>query len=234
MSESSSSPADLLMMLEGPEGPLGESLSKINPTDQLAKEFQPGKFFEVKSFELDFTVSDSSQGGAANKTASRTGKQPNVIVNVAPPSAPGGAHGRGGGGGGVGSSQEFSGWLSTGMTDTLALKVQACKVTRMIDMASPWLFKMCTQKKTFPWARIVARRSGGDVRGTLTFFKLEFKKVILSGLNWAYEDAQVTEQLEFYYRELKVQYAEQTMTGRHESAKSAQWQWTQALSDSGE
>jgi type VI protein secretion system component Hcp len=232
MSDSQSSPSDLLMMLVSPSGSLGEAQTHINPSDQLATELKPGKFFELKSFELEFSLSDSAHGGT-NKTANRTGNRPTVVVNVAQ-GAPGSPHGggRSGGVGGGGSSQEFSGWLSTGMTDTLALKVQACKVTRLIDVATPWLFNMCTRKRTFSKGIIVARRSGGDTKGPLTFFRLEFEQVILSSLNWAYEDAIVTEQLEFYYRKLTTQYAKQTPSGRHENVKTGQWEWSQDLASS--
>ncbi|MBV9755644.1 MAG: type VI secretion system tube protein Hcp [Alphaproteobacteria bacterium] len=232
MADDNQSPTDLLMMFVSPGGSMGESLTHLNPSDQLASDFKPGKFFELKSFELDFDLSDSAQGGGSSKSGGRTGKTPTVIVNV-PQGGQGSGHGAGGGGGGAGGSgQEFSGWLSTGMTDTLALKVKACKVTRLIDMASPWLFNMCTRKRTMSKAIIVARRSGGDSRGPLTFFKLEFEQVILSSLNWAFEDAMVTEQLEFFYRKLTAQYAKQTASGRHENVKTGQWEWSQELASS--
>lgn len=237
----SQSHGDLLMMFVGPSGNIdGESLTRFNdaegnPTpDRLTRDFRKGKFFQIKTFELEFEVNDSTGSGGSGGSGGTTKKgAPVVQVHVHPTTGGSGAGGGGSGGGGGGSSQPFSGWLSTGMNSTLKLQVNACKVTRFVDIASPKLFQLATGTKTFKQAVIVARRSGGMLSGPVGFFRLEFgdrsdptKGVVINNLSWEYDDGMVTEQLSFYYRKLMVYYVPQTMAGQASVESTGSWEWS--------
>ncbi len=210
MSESRST-TDLLMRLviereTGPfkSGPVaGGSALQLAPGDPLLTGFTPGQFIEISDFDMELTLRDetSKSGGA-----SPAGNGPNAQANEK-------------------LRGSFSRWRAAKGEDYKMIYPSETDIftfTHEVDRASLVLLGMCCLGGTFDSATIVKRRNIGGSRLNRSFLRIDFKKVLVVGVDWD-DGVVVKEKCKFVCRRLEMTYHMQTQDGSMIGAAQATW-----------
>lgn len=128
------------------------------------------------------------------------------------------------------STDQFSRWRSATDEDYKKLKFpiefDEFSFSRVIDGASPAFFSACCNQESFRSATLVRRIAtgtrGGAQRQAAGFLRLEFKDVLLTGINW--DDGElVTESVTFICKALRVRYRQQTADAGLKKETEAVW-----------
>nr|WP_321455755.1 type VI secretion system tube protein Hcp [uncultured Cohaesibacter sp.] len=96
--------------------------------------------------------------------------------------------------------------------------------TKYVDKATHNLIKCCMSGKHIANAKLVVRKAGGDT--PVEFLKIEMKEIIVSSYNTGGASDgldRVEEHVTFNFREVKVEYTEQTADGAAGASSSAGW-----------
>lgn len=206
MSDSRST-TDLLMRLviereTGPfkSGPVaGESTLALTPGDTLVSDFTPGQFFEIDDFDMEITLRDET-----SKSASSLG--PNAQSNDR-------------------LKGSFSRWRSSKGEDYKMVypsETDVFSFSRAMDRASLVLLGMCCLGGTFDSASVVKRRSVGASDLSRSFLRIDFKKVLIVGVDWD-DGAVVKEKCKFICRRMAITYHMQKADGSMIGAAQATW-----------
>jgi type VI protein secretion system component Hcp len=81
-----------------------------------------------------------------------------------------------------------------------------------MDRASPLLFQMCCDSKSFTSATLVKRKAAGSDLSGHGFLRFEFTDVLVIGVDWDSGDV-VKEKCKFICRGMTVKYRPQTLNG---------------------
>jgi type VI protein secretion system component Hcp len=114
----------------------------------------------------------------------------------------------------------FARWRSATQQDYKSiyypLEFDRFSFDRIIDCASPIFFQSCCTSQTFDSAALVKRVSPGDEGGVsrpaVGFLRIDFTKVLVTGINWDDGDM-VKERCEFICQGMKITYRRQTAGG---------------------
>ncbi len=97
------------------------------------------------------------------------------------------------------------------------------KITRKIDKATPLLFQMACQGKTFKNVSLGFRKAAGIDASGLFFLRFDFAFVAIKTLNWSHGDDSPTEDLELEYGALGIVYGLQNQDGTIEPQSPRGW-----------
>jgi type VI protein secretion system component Hcp len=213
MSDSRST-TDLLMRLviereTGPfkSGPVaGESTLALSPGDTLVSDFTPGQFFEIDDFDMEITLrDDTSKSGSSSPSSNGPNAQSNEKLKGS-----------------------FSRWRSAKDDEYKKIlypsDTDIFSFTRAMDRASLVLMGMCCLGGTFDSASVVKRRSIGTSKLSRSFLRIDFKKVLVVGVDWD-DGAVIKEKCKFICRRLQITYHMQKADGS--MIGSAQGTWSQ-------
>jgi type VI protein secretion system component Hcp len=178
----------------------------VSPDDTLMWDFlkntgydRYSDFFEVSNFDMSLSLVGDDQGGSANgHTARQSPHQNNASA-----------------------TQPFGRWRSATNQEIRAgipypLDFDRFSFERVIDRASPIFFQSCCTSQTFDSAVLVKRLAQGDPsedeRPSMAYLRIEFKKVLITGINWDDGDV-VKEKCDFICQSMKMTYLKQNMSG---------------------
>jgi type VI protein secretion system component Hcp len=155
-------------------------------------------FFEVGNFQMGLSLKEDDQGSGA--LSQKTDKSAQQAKDPA--------------------AGQFARWRSAtddeAKTILYPLEFDKFSFNRTIDAASPVFFSCCCSSTTFDKAVLVKRLSqghhGGVARPAVGFLRIEFVKVLITGINWN-DGEVVTEQCEFICQELKIRYRQRKADG---------------------
>lgn len=102
--------------------------------------------------------------------------------------------------------------------------MQPVSYTRVLDSASPLLFKALTECTTLASITIVKRKGAGAATSGLGYLRLDFSDVLMTSLNWKDSEHVVVETGTFIYRKLTINYLVQKPDGTLIPGSSANWQ----------
>jgi type VI protein secretion system component Hcp len=207
--------SDLVMLFTDKSGgPVwAESTLDVAKADPMMKGFNPiteyddySNFFEVTSFNFSVALRPNDQGVGSLSQASQG---PSSVAPAA--------------------QDQFSRWRSAKADEykkiLFPLEFDTFSFSRVIDGASPVFFNACCNQESFKTAALVKRVAVGDgdsVRHTLGFLRLDFRDVLLTGVNWDDGDM-VTESCTFICKAMRVRYRAQMAQGSLEQATEANW-----------
>lgn len=167
-------------------------------------------FFEVDSFTMSMSLDgDDKSTGTLQQSTSR----PNS--NNANP-----------------ASGQFARWRSATNSEYkdihYPLTFDKFTFERVIDHASPIFFQCCCTSKTFDSAVLVKRVSqgqvGGTVRPALGYVRIEFTKVLITGIGWDDGDV-VKESCEFICQKMRINYRKQKSQGTVDTGAGLSMSW---------
>lgn len=177
----------------------------VAPGDTLMKEFLKNttydcysNFFEVSTFNMGMSLKEGDEStNTINQPQRQNGLQPKNPT-----------------------TGQYASWRNASQSEYKSiyfpLEFDKFSFERIIDSASPIFFECCCTSKTFDSATLVKRLSQGDVGGvyrpSLAYLKIEFTKVLITGINWDDGDL-VKEQCEFICQGMTVTYRRQTADG---------------------
>jgi type VI protein secretion system component Hcp len=211
MSDSRST-TDLLMRLviereTGPfkSGPVaGESTLALGPGDTLVSDFTPGQFFEIDDFDMEITLRDETS--KSGSSSSPLGNGPNAQSTEK-------------------LKGTFARWRSNKGEDYKMIYPSDADVfsfSRAMDRASLVLLGMCCLGGTFDSASVVKRRSIGTSEVARSFLRIDFKKVLVVGVDWD-DGAVIKEKCKFVCRSIKITYHMQKPDGSMIGAAQGTW-----------
>ncbi len=212
------SKSDLLMKFTGPAGDLAASgQAAIDRNDPMLEGFQPGKYFELDTFDFSVELNDFESDDKGTSAPSRK-----WVVGG-----------------------KFANWRTPrddGKPPQIAYPVEMDEFsfTRLIDEASPIIFQNCANSVGFKQAVLVKRRPayagtlstgrGGThvVSGLRGFLRIEFTEILITGLSWD-DGEMVKEKCKFMCRSMFVRYSPQTSSGVLTTAAETTAQWKQSM-----
>ncbi len=185
---------DLLMkFVKGSDAIDAECQTTVDSKDDLLHDFKTGKFFEIDEFNFGVGLEDDNSASEKRNPA-------------------GASHSH---------RTRFSNWLR-GETKSYPVDLEPFTFSRQMDQASPLLFEMCCDSKSFASATLIKRKAAGsDVSGR-AFLRIDFKDVLVIGVDWDSGDV-VKEKCKFICRGVKVQYKPQTADGTLGAAVPGNW-----------
>ena len=184
-------------------GMAGDSQSKVDKSDELTKDFTPGKFVEIDDF--DFGVSlidrdsadddreDDGDGGTGN--SGRKGKKAKDGKFVK-------------------FTQGAS--LTAGPGQPIyPVTFDEVSITRQMDSASPLLLQSCFNTRSLNQVTVVKRKVAGSgaTLGRIPYLRIDFDDVLITDLSWDVNDQVMKEKLKFVYRTVTVKYRPQNNDG---------------------
>ncbi len=172
-----------------------ESMLDVPPSDRLMKDFRPAadakkysNFFEVSSFDMGLALKEADNPVANGKEAAPAKKT------------------------------AFARWRSAAPNEYKSifypLEFESFSFSRIVDAASPIFFQACCTSQSFDSAVLVKRLSqgGGKDRPTMAYLRIEFTKVLITGLSW--DDGElVKEKCDFICQGMKLTYKQQGADG---------------------
>ncbi len=172
-------------------------------------------FFEVGNFRMGLSLKEDDQGsGVLSRQAQLPGQSPKSPAAGA-----------------------FARWRSATADEAknilYPLEFDKFCFDRAIDAASPVFFGCCCTSTTFDKAILVKRapqgHQGGEANPSLAFLRIEFTKVLITGIAWADGDV-VAEQCEFICQEMKIRYRQQKPDGSMGAEMPVHWPTARSLS----
>ncbi len=126
-----------------------------------------------------------------------------------------------------GASKSFARWraVKAGQEELKVpyrCKPSAFSVTRLIDDASPTLFKHCATREKLTGAILIKRGLSNSDLGALTFLRMEFAGVMITSIEWSNGDV-VKETCRFTFRDLAIKYVKRKSDGTTDSTWSCEW-----------
>ncbi len=211
---------DLLMMFVGPKGPVeADCLVEVSPGDDLTRDFKQGHYFELQDFDFSVGLEDTDAKALAAKNAQQGKTPPTTHAAKSKKDA------KGKDGDEEKTKANFSQWRYPDPTKSGAkypLDLQPFSFTRSMDRASTTFFQNCCDAKVFKSATLVKRTIVGGTGGMKAFLRIEFKDVLIIGLDW--DDGEVVkEQCKFITRGVKVYYKFQSAEGALSAVKPGFW-----------
>jgi type VI protein secretion system component Hcp len=191
---------DLLMkFVKGSDAIDAESQTTVDSKDGFLSDFKTGKFFEVDEFNFGVGLEDDDTGDKRPAGgASGHERMPHA------------------------SRTRFNSWLR-GETKAYPVDLEPFSFTRQMDQASPLLFEMCCNSKSFTSATLIKRKAAGTDTSGHAFLRIDFKDVLVIGVDWDSGDV-VKEKCKFICRGVKVQYKPQTSDGSLGAAVPGTWE----------
>ena len=216
---------DVLMRISVTGGSLAmeaESLADFAPLDEadpMVSDFKTGHFCELREFDFSAGAENSM-----NKTAAATAK----TAQPAPAKEPQrkvGAHV-----GQVMAKLEERAGIERGFRDRIERRergdfvdMREVSYTRILDSASPLLFKALTDCTTLKTITVVKRKAAGATVSGLGYLRLDFEDVLLTQLDWKDSEHIMVESGTFIYRKLTIKYLSQKADGSLIPGSSATW-----------
>ena len=169
--------------------------------DSLSQDFKPDKYFEVEAFDFDLELKDDE--GDRYKP-----------VPTTPTEAPGG-------------SKSFARWraVKPGQDEVKVpyrCKPSAFSITRLIDDASPTLFKHCAMREKLAGGVLIKRGLANSGLGALTFLRMEFVDVMITSIEWS-DGEVVKEKCRFTFRDLAIKYVRRKPDGAPDTTWPCEW-----------
>lgn len=166
--------------------------------DILGLGFKAGQFCELTSF--DFSVGfASSLGDDDDDDEGEDGSAPDAKPS-APPKV----------------KQAKSG--PTEFSD-----IQPVGFTRLMDTMSTLLFKAMTECETLDLISVVKRKAAGSSNSGECYLRLDFDKVLVTGLTWRDSGDWVMESGSFIYRAVTIKYRPQLPNGTLGAVNAQKW-----------
>jgi type VI protein secretion system component Hcp len=191
----------------------GESQADVATDDTLMTDFVPGKFSDIEDFSLGMDLDEKT---SAPLTLSPGPSVPPGARSLAPPIPPTSAHSR----------TRFAQWLD-GMKakDAYAVNFEPFSFTKQFDKASPTLFEMCCNSKSFGSISLVKRKLiGANDRevDTYAYVRINFVDALIIGLDWDVGES-VKEKCKFIARRVMIKYRQQLPDGTLGAQIPGEW-----------
>jgi type VI protein secretion system component Hcp len=191
---------DLLMkFVKGSDAIDAESQTSVDSSDGFLNDFKTGKFFEIDEFSFGVGLEDDDTAGAKRAAGGAPGQDRT-------------SHG---------SRTRFSNWLS-GEAKAYPVDLEPFSFSRQMDQASPLLFEMCCNSRSFSSATLIKRKAAASNVSGHAFLRIDFTDVLVIGVDWDSGDV-VKEKCKFICRGVKVQYKPQTSDGSLGAAVPGTW-----------
>jgi type VI secretion system secreted protein Hcp len=115
--------------------------------------------------------------------------------------------------------------------EAVRAKFEAFTVTKMMDLASPKLYKACSTGTRFPAAMLALRKPGGEY---LLYIQFIFRDVAVTGITWdgGEGDKLPQETLTFTFKAMGLQYIKQAPRGQMGDRPPQEWRWSTATNSS--
>jgi type VI protein secretion system component Hcp len=178
-----------------------ECETTVDPKDDLLTGFKAGKFFEVDEFNFGVGLEDDDSAG--EKSGAKLGEKLNPALGAHAPRT------------------RFTNWLR-GETKKYPVDLEPFTFSRQMDQASPVLFEMCCNSKSFASATLIKRKAAGTDASGRAFLRIDFEDVLVIGVDWDSGDV-VKEKCKFICRGVKVQYKPQMPDGMLGAAVPGNW-----------
>ena len=217
---------DVLMRVSVTGGSLAmeaESMADFAPldgADTMVSDFKTGYFCELREFDFSAGAENSMSKTAAAtaKTAqpapAKEGEQRKVGAHVAQ----------------VMAKLEERAAIERGFRDRIERRergdfvdMREVSYTRIMDSASPLLFKALTDCTTLKTISVVKRKAAGTTVSGLGYLRLDFEDVLLTQLDWKDSEHIMLESGTFIYRKLTIKYLSQKADGSLIPGSSATW-----------
>ena len=218
---------DVLMRVSVTGGSLAmeaESLADFAPLDEadpMVSDFKTGHFCELREFDFSAGAENSM-----NKTAAATAK----TAQPAPAAAAGAQRKTGAHVAQVMAKLEERAAIERGFRDRIERRergdfvdMREVSYTRIMDSASPLLFKALTDCTTLKTITVVKRKAAGATVSGLGYLRLDFEDVLLTQLDWKDSEHIMVESGTFIYRKLTIKYLSQKADGSLIPGSSATW-----------
>ena len=103
-------------------------------------------------------------------------------------------------------------------------------VTKMVDIATPSLFKTLCIGGHYKTLTLWVRKSGGDQNTAgAPYLQWKFAMAFVQDVTWAHDDAGPTETVNFVYGAIKFTYKQQMTTGAIGASGNPETQWSQVM-----
>lgn len=165
--------------------------------DTLAAGFNTGSVFEVNDFSFNLGKSGSTASGA--DTAGLSSEEIALMLEQNR------------------QRQEAE------ENPSLVVEVEPVSFTRWMDSASPALLQCMVDRKTLSSISIIKRKAAGTAQAGRTYFRVDFIKVLLIGLDWDDEDNLVTEKCTFICRRVDMKFRSQKADGTFGPTVPGSW-----------
>jgi type VI secretion system Hcp family effector len=191
----------------------GESQADVANDDTLMTDFVPGKFSDIEDFSLGMDLDEKT---SAPVIVSPSSSGPPAARSLAPAALSTTGHSR----------TRFAQWLD-GMKakDAYAVNFEPFSFTKQFDKASPTLFEMCCNSKSFGSISLVKRKligtSDREVE-TYAYVRINFVDALIVGLDWDVGEA-VKEKCKFIARRVMIKYRQQLTDGTLGAQIPGEW-----------
>lgn len=180
----------------------GELQADVATDDALMTDFQPGKFSDIDDFDLGMDLDEKTSAPTviSPTTAGPPGARTLAPLIAATPH----------------SRTRFAQWLD-GMKakDAYAVNFEPFSFSKQFDKASPTLFEMCCNSKSFGSISLVKRKLIGspDLEvESYAYVRINFVDALIVGLDWDAGEA-VKEKCKFIARRVMIKYRQQLPDG---------------------
>lgn len=205
---------DVLMRIVGPRGAMmAESATQFtvgNSSNALALGFEPGRFCELREFDLSAGIDGSAEKRKkkAKKAAAEAAAKENLPRTAEQRRAE------------IVRSQD----KKVGARDKdVSLEMQPVEYTRVMDCASTQLFQALVQCDTLDEINIVKRKAAGTRNSGEVYLRLDFKQVLITELDWKDSSHVILETGSFIYREVVIRYRPQKDDGSLGTIVQSHW-----------
>lgn len=103
------------------------------------------------------------------------------------------------------------------------VSISSMSVQKVVDAATPDLFRACCSGKHFDTAKVTVREAGGDA--PVEYVVMDMEQVFVDSVSWGASSGgdKPSESVSFSFATLKITYTAQTAKGAGEKGPSAGW-----------
>src|SRR6185437_5022677 len=113
-----------------------------------------------------------------------------------------------------GASQQVNVGSSSSGIGTGKVEFQPFKITKTVDLSSPFFYQTCAQGGHYEQCSLFVRKAGGAKgHSSIVYLRFDFKMVFVTQINWSHDDTAPKEEITFDYGALRVAYTPQTRKG---------------------
>jgi type VI secretion system Hcp family effector len=115
--------------------------------------------------------------------------------------------------------------------EAVRAKFEAFTITKIMDLASPKLYKACSTGTRFPSAMLALRKPGGEY---LLYIQFIFRDVAVTSITWGGGEGEKapSETITFTFKAMGLQYIKQAPRGQMGDRPPQEWRWSTASNSS--
>ena len=224
---------DVLMRVQGPEGPIAAESSTefatMQITDGLRDGFVPGFFCELREFNFsagvakaigkDDNKSTATKLAEAQAKLKRQEERKSLYATMTEQQKRADAISR------LDKTQDKLGG-KRGAGDFVDM--QPVEFTRVLDQMSSRLFQSLVDCETLEKISVVKRKATGSRNTGDCYLRLDFEKVLVTNLEWKDSEHIILENGTFIYRKMTIRYRPQKPDGTLGAVIQSEWEMQSA------